>query len=67
MLGAVNGSATTLVFAPPALGLPLGALLVSTVDHRIPLVISAGLTLGVVAHALRGAPRVRAGVPGEVA
>jgi Major Facilitator Superfamily len=67
MLGTVTGSATTLVFAPPVLGLPLGALLVSTVDHRIPLALAAVCALGAVAHVLRRAPRVRAGVPGGVA
>jgi len=43
LVGAVTGSATTLVFAPPALGIPLGALLVSTVDYRIPLLAAAAL------------------------
>jgi MFS family permease len=67
ILGAVTGSATTLVFAPPAIGIPLGALLVSTVDHRIPLVVSAALTIGTVTYVLRRAPRVRVHVPEEVA
>jgi MFS family permease len=45
MLGRVAASGNTLVFAPPALGVPLGAALVSLVDHRIPLVVGGSVTL----------------------
>ena len=39
MVGRVAGAGTTLVFAPPAVGIPVGALLVTVLDYRIPLVI----------------------------
>ncbi len=49
MMGAVTGSATTLVFAPPALAIPLGALATSTVDFRVPLLVSAFASMAVAA------------------
>jgi Major Facilitator Superfamily. len=58
MLGAVTGSATMLVFAPPALGLPLGAAVVSAVDPRVPLVLATVLALGVVVSVARVRPEV---------
>jgi hypothetical protein len=64
MLGAVTGSATMLVFAPPALGLPLGAAVVSAVDPRVPLVLATVLALGVVVSVARRAARVRPEVSG---
>jgi MFS family permease len=45
-MGRVAGSAGTAIFAPPALGIPLGALLVSIVDYRVPLVAIGLLGLG---------------------
>jgi MFS family permease len=41
MVGRVAASANTLVFGAPALSIPLGALLVSILDYRIPLVVAA--------------------------
>lgn len=67
MLGTVTGAATTLVFAPPALGIPVGALLVSTVDYRVPLVVAIVVAAGVVVRLAGRVPRVKAGVAGEVA
>ena len=67
MLGTVTGSASMLVFAPPALGLPLGAALVSVVDHRVPLVLATMLAVGVVAQVARRAVRLRPDVSGEAA
>jgi len=67
MLGAVTGSASMLVFAPPALGLPLGAGLVSAVDYHVPLVLATGLAVGVVVQVARRAFRLRPGVSSEAA
>jgi hypothetical protein len=41
LVGRVAGSATTLIFGPPALSIPLGALLVSVLDRRVQLVVAA--------------------------
>jgi MFS family permease len=60
MLGRVAGSATTLVFAPPALGIPLGAVLVSVVDYRIQLVVGGSATL-LGAAVVLGTSRARSG------
>jgi Major Facilitator Superfamily len=46
-LGRVAASATTAMFAPPAIGIPLGALLVSVLDYRIQLTIAAVTALAV--------------------
>lgn len=62
MLGAVTGSASMLVFAPPALGLPFGAGLVSAVDYHVPLVLAIGLAVGVVVQVARQGVRLRPGV-----
>jgi len=67
MLGAVTGSASMLVFAPPALGLPLGAALVSVVDHRVPLLLATILAVGVVVPVARRAVGLRPDVSGEAA
>jgi MFS family permease len=62
-MGRVAGSAGTAIFAPPALGIPLGALLVSIVDYRAPLVamsvIGLGTCIGVATRAV-GAARPEA-------
>ncbi len=52
MVGRVAASANTLVFGAPALSIPLGALLVSILDHRIQLVVAAvaGVIVAVVAR-----------------
>jgi MFS family permease len=52
MVGRVAASANTLVFGGPALSIPLGALLVSVLDYRIPLAVAgvAGVTVAVVAR-----------------
>ena len=54
MVGRVAGTGTTLVFAPPAAGIPLGALLVTVVDYRIPLVVAAAGCAAIAAVVLRG-------------
>jgi MFS family permease len=46
-LGRVAASASTAMFAPPAIGIPLGALLVSVIDYRIQLVTAALAALAV--------------------
>jgi MFS family permease len=63
-LGRVAASAGTAMFAPPAIGIPLGALLVSVIDYRIQLVTAALVALAVAVFtrgpaertASRGAP-----------
>lgn len=58
MVGRVAGAGTTLVFAPPAVGIPVGALLVTVLDYRIPLVIG-GVACAATAAALQRASRQR--------
>ncbi len=53
MVGRVAGTGTTLVFAPPAVGIPLGAFLVTVLDYRIPLVVAAAGCAVVATVALR--------------
>jgi MFS family permease len=57
MIGCVAGSGTTLVFTPPALGIPLGALAVTLVDYRMPLALTAASCAGVAAATLRAVRR----------
>jgi MFS family permease len=59
MVGRVAGAGNTLVFAPPALGIPLGALLVTVVDYRIPLVVAAAGCAAIAAAVLRTADQLR--------
>jgi hypothetical protein len=59
MVGRVAGASTTLVFAPPAVGIPLGALLVTLADYRIPLVVAASGCAAIAVVVLRAAHRVR--------
>jgi MFS family permease len=45
MLGRVAASANTLVFGPVALGIPLGAAIVTATGYRVPLLVSPLLAL----------------------
>ncbi|MBX6751279.1 MAG: MFS transporter [Micromonosporaceae bacterium] len=67
MMGTVTGSANMLVFAPPALGLPLGAALVSAVDYHVPMVLAIVLAVGVVVQVARRAVPLRPGLSSEAA
>jgi hypothetical protein len=60
MVGRVAASANTLVFGGPALSIPVGALLVSVLDYRIPLAVAAAATITVVAIVRKAAQRDRA-------
>lgn len=53
LLGRVAATASTLVFAPTAAGIALGAALVELVDHRLPLYAVAGARLLIAAPLLR--------------
>ncbi|GHC63860.1 MFS transporter [Streptomyces flavofungini] len=53
LLGRVAATASTLMFAPTAAGIALGAALVELVDHRLPLYAVAGARLLIAAPLLR--------------
>ncbi|MFD0413531.1 MFS transporter [Streptomyces sp. NPDC127108] len=53
LVGRVSATAGTLMFAPTAAGIALGAALVELVDHRLPLYAVAGARLLVAAPLLR--------------
>ena len=66
MVGRVAASANTLVFGPVALGIPLGAALVTVLDHRVPLLVSAAVAVSG-ALLLRPVPGAQAQrLPGSV-
>ncbi|WP_405654452.1 MFS transporter [Streptomyces sp. RK9] len=53
LVGRVAATAGTLMFAPTAAGIALGAALVELVDHRLPLAVVAGARLLIAAPLLR--------------
>lgn len=65
LVGRVNGSATTLVFAPPAIGIPAGSL-ISIVDFHIPLIASSVLAVAAVIIMITVSPDTRTSGPSAI-